>query len=298
MTLCDELRSSGRKWAAAALEAYGADKPDHDFAVHHMAVAVEHISKAYLCSITAVLLIGDRPNVEDLLILAGHGDRTNRQYADIKTIGGSDAIARAERLLGKQPSDPESLRQLRETRNGITHLAQGASPSQFRRLLAVGIDFINALLSEMKYSPASFWEDHETLATRIAVQAVTDLQLRYENKVRRAQHYFDQRFGAMREPERSQAIAALSSVPFLTHWGMVSPEKCPACGSPAMMSGRDYDDGDGPYFAPRFFGCRVCDLKLRGDELRQAGFKPSSILNDSEEYSESDYGEEEPAGSP
>ena len=44
-----------------------------------------------------------------------------------------------------------------------------------------------------------------------------------------------------------------------------------------VVSGRDYDDGLSPYFDPRFFGCRVCDLRLHGDELRQAGFRASPI---------------------
>lgn len=290
MPLSDKLCTSGLKWAAAALDAYGADRPDYDFTVHHMAVAVEHISKAYLCSITEVLLVGDRPNVDDLLLLTGHGNRTSRQHSEIRTISGSESIARAEKLLGRQPADPEGLRQLRETRNGIAHLAQGTSASQFRSLLAAAINFINELLTEINYPIDEFWGNHVTLASRITSEAVTDLQLRYESKIRKARQSFKQRFRDMRDPERSRVIADLSSVPLLARWGMVSPEKCPACGSPAMVSGRDYDDGFGPYFVPRFFGCRVCELRLEGDELRQAGFRPTSIINESDDADrEPDY---------
>ena len=299
MSLTEELRASSRKWAAASLEAYYAERPDYHFVIHHMAVAVEHISKAYLCSITEVLLIGDKPNVEDLLILGGHSDKTRRGYADLKTVSGSDAIARAEKLLNKQASDPQSLKQLREVRNGVTHLAQGADPAQVRVLLAAAIDFVNDLLDEMDHPRDSFWGEYEEMVNSIALQAVTDLQLRYANKLKRAKANFEQRFGSMREPERSQAITALSSVPVLARWGMVSPEKCPACGSPAMVSGRDYDDGYGAYFSPRFFGCRVCDLRLQGDELSQAGFRPgpvepSPIFGDLFDQDDGEDGDEAP----
>lgn len=284
MSLRDDLRLSGAKWASAALNAYSADKPDHEFAVHHMAVAVEHVSKAYLCSIAEVLLAGERPSVDDLLLLAGRADKTNQQLSDLKTIGGAGAIARAEKLLGEPASDPISLRRLREARNGVAHLGQAMGSSQFRALMAAGIEFVNKLLSEMSQSAESFWSDHKSLADSIVEQAVTDLQLRYESKLQRARQNFEQRFGSMREPHRTQAIAALSSVPLLTRWHMVSPEDCPACGSAAMVSGRDYSEDFGVWFAPKFFGCRVCDLRLLGEELRLAGFESTLIHDDDEEY--------------
>src|SRR5262245_33994752 len=110
MSLQDDLYASARRWAATALIAYATDPPDYDFAVHHMAVAVEHLSKTYLCSISEVLLVGDKPNVDDLLLLAGRGDKTSRQRIDLKTVGGAEAIARAERVLGKRPPNPDALR--------------------------------------------------------------------------------------------------------------------------------------------------------------------------------------------
>lgn len=299
MPLCDELRVSGSRWAAASLEMYTADEPDRDFAVHHMAVAVEHVCKSYLSSITEVLLIEDKPNIGDLLLLAGRGDKTNRQQSDMRTIGGGAAILRAEKLSGKPPADPENLRRLRETRNGITHIGQGLNPATYRALLAAGIDFINQLLGEMGHSPDAFWRDRKSLADQITTAAVTDLRLRYESKIERARRTFARRFGAMRGPERDEAISALSSVPVLTRWFMVSPEKCPACGSPAMVSGRDYSEDFGSFFAPRFFGCRVCDLRLEGEELKLAGFQPISLDDrevDEDYEPDEHYGEEYDGG--
>jgi hypothetical protein len=162
--------------------------PDHDFAIHHMAVAVEHVSKAYLASITEILLIEEKPNIDDVLVLAGRDDKTSRQRSDIRTISGSGAIARTEKLLGKPLVDPENLRRLREIRNGITHLGQKMSPAQCRELLGSGIKFVNDLLKEMNQQPESFWKDHVSLADHIVTETITDIQVRYECKLWRGSY--------------------------------------------------------------------------------------------------------------
>lgn len=285
MTLCDDLRLSGARWASAALQAYSTVPQDYDFAIHHMAVAVEHVSKAYLASITEILLIEERPNIDDILVLAGQEDRTARRRSDIKTISGSGAIARTEKLLGKSSVDAENLRRLRELRNGITHLAQGVDPIHGRQLLSGGVRFINDLLIEMGFELESFWRDRMSLAENIVENAITDVQLRYDAKLLRARETFEARFRSVHGVYRSQALRALSSVPFLTRWALVSSTSCPACGNPAMLSGREYSEDFGTWFTPKFFGCRVCDLQLEGEELRLAGFG-NRFLDEGEEYEE------------
>ena len=53
-----------------------------------------------------------------------------------------------------------------------------------------------------------------------------------------------------------------------------------------MVSGRDYSEDFGTWFAPKFFGCRVCDLRLEGGELKQAGFDMSWLGEEREESEE------------
>jgi hypothetical protein len=290
MPLQHDLYTSAQRWAAAALQAFAADPPDHDFAVHHMAVAVEHVSKSYLCSVTEVLLVGEKPTVDELLLLAGRSDKTNPQRLDLKTIGGAAAINRAEQVLGRRLPNADALRRLREARNGITHLGQGDDPTQARALLAAGIGYINQLLGELDVEPGVFWDSRMPLAVDLLARAVTDLELRYQHKLRRARQLFAQRFARMSEEARTAQIEILAGVPLLARWHMVSPAKCPACGSPAMVSGRDYLEDFGAYFAPRFFGCRVCELQLVEDELKLAGFE-IQFLN---EYDEEQYRDWEP----
>ncbi|MFD7015347.1 hypothetical protein [Streptomyces sp. NPDC059928] len=67
----DELVSSGQRWARVAISAYLEDPPDQDFAIHHMAVAVEHVAKARLAAIALTLLVSSKPSLQDLLVLGG-----------------------------------------------------------------------------------------------------------------------------------------------------------------------------------------------------------------------------------
>jgi hypothetical protein len=104
MSLHELLCGSARRWATTALDAYMEDPPDLDFAVHHMAVAVEHLSKAYLCSVSDVLLVSSSPSLDDLLILAGHEHKTRRPRSSVKTIGGDVALSRVAEMLGRPPA--------------------------------------------------------------------------------------------------------------------------------------------------------------------------------------------------
>lgn len=73
----EHLLISARRWARTAVDAFLEEPIDQDFAVHHMAVAVEHASKAYLASIAPVLLAsGKQPSVDVLLVLSGNEGRT------------------------------------------------------------------------------------------------------------------------------------------------------------------------------------------------------------------------------
>jgi hypothetical protein len=261
------------------LNAYLASPPDHDFAVHHLAVAVEHLSKAYLCSVSEVLLATDKPTFEDLLILSGNEDKANKSRAGLRTIGGDAAISRAERLLGKRAVDADGLRRLRESRNGITHMGLGEDAPATRALLAAGIQYISDLLAALSETTLWFWGEHEPLTRELVEEAVTELQLRYNSKLQRAQALFRRKFDRGTPEDRERAISAMASLPVPSRWFMVATVECPACGSPGVVSGRDHLDEFGAWFSPRHFGCRVCELDLEADELPLADIK-SHRLND------------------
>ncbi|MGW0468478.1 hypothetical protein ACWDX6_24975 [Streptomyces sp. NPDC003027] len=170
-SIYEHLLISARKWARTAVDACLEEPINQDFAVHHMAVAVEHASKAYLASIAPGLLASEKqPSVDDLLVLSGNEDRTKKGRAGLKTIGGEGAILRAAQLLGPEHRAPAKLKELRESRNGITHMGWGQPVTECRELLAAGIEHINALLKALSTEPGGFWGTHLEACTTTGAQ--------------------------------------------------------------------------------------------------------------------------------
>jgi len=286
VTLQDDLTSSAKRWASAALDAYSQTPPDLEFAVHHMAVAVEHLSKAYLCSISEALLIADKPSLDDLLLLAGRPDKTAKRHVDVRTISAEGAIVRAEQLLTTKFPGAQQLKLLRETRNGVTHLGLAADVAATKSLLAAGVQYADLLLAELMQDRSEFWSERSGVVQDLVDQAVDELKLRVREKIRRAKDLFESRFGDLREEVRQNQIAELSKAPVRSKWLLAMPMPCPACGSPALASGREYDEYEvGSWFVPRFFGCRVCELRLAEDELEEAGIE-HIVYGNHEQYDE------------
>jgi hypothetical protein len=204
VALSDDLVESAQRWAAAALDAYSSGPQTFDFAVHHMAIAVEHQAKAFLCSISGALL-ADKLDVDDLVLLTGNQDRVvSRRLADVKTISASAAHDRVAKLR-RQKGAADALGELREARNGITHLGAWEA-RDVRRILAAGITYIDDLLADADRDRADFWGRYATLAAGLVDQAKDEAELRYENKLDRARRRFEERFGGMPEEERATAI--------------------------------------------------------------------------------------------
>ncbi|MGW4781539.1 hypothetical protein ACWEPA_33400 [Streptomyces filamentosus] len=277
----DELVRSAQRWARTALDAYVQDPVDQDFAVHHMAVAVEHLAKACLASITLTLLANDKPSVEDLLVLGGQEDRIEKGRAGLRTVGGAEAVTRLGKVQNVKP--PAQLAALRDARNGITHMGWGRASSECRELLAAGVTYIDSLLPALEKESRWFWEKHYETCKNLVEKATTELKLRYEAKIRRAKETFAQLTDRMSDSEKAAVVAGLSAAPLPSRWFLHVPTQCPACESPALASGRDKDGEYGDiWFLPRFFGCRVCKLALTGPELEFAGMKAHSLRTEEE----------------
>ncbi|MFD4756908.1 hypothetical protein [Streptomyces sp. NPDC058426] len=277
----DELVHSARRWARTALNAYFEEPLDQDFAVHHMAVAVEHLAKACLASIALTLLADIKPSVEDLLVLGGREDKVQGGRAGLRTVGGSEAVIRLAKVQNVKP--PAKLTTLRDARNGITHMGWGRASSECRELLAAGVTYIDSLLPALAKEPGWFWEDRYEACKNLVEEATSELKLRYEAKIRRAREVFAQLTDRMSDSGKAAVVAGLSAAPLPSRWFLYVPTQCPACESPALVSGRDKDGEYGDiWFLPRFFGCRVCKLTLTGPELRLACMKAHSLRTEEE----------------
>ncbi|MGW6684155.1 hypothetical protein ACWGBO_30315 [[Kitasatospora] papulosa] len=274
------LFNSARRWAETALDAYS-DSDDADFAVHHMAVAVEHLSKSYLASFDDVLLAPDKPSVDDLLILAGHEDRAQKGRAGLRTIGGQEAQTRAEKLLKKKLRHPESVKLLRDSRNGLTHLGWRDPANTCRDLLAAGVMFLDDLLEELPQSAESFWGHHHELSKQLVEASVSELHIRYTARVRQAKERYERRLPHLPQSERTKAFESLASLPMT---GLTMPIPCPACGNLGNVRGREWlGEYHEEWFLPRLFICRVCELEIPRDELELAGITRQRMRDEEED---------------
>ncbi|MFD4142866.1 hypothetical protein [Streptomyces sp. NPDC058572] len=100
------------------------------------------------------------------------------------------------------------------------------------------------------------------------------MQLRYKAKIRRAQATFTKTTERLSDSEKAAVIAGMSAVALPSGWHLRIPARCPACKSPASVSGRDKSGDYGAIWSfPRHFGCRFCGLALTGQELDLAGIE-------------------------
>ncbi|MCX4984552.1 hypothetical protein [Streptomyces sp. NBC_00572] len=265
----DHLFNSARRWAETALDSYSdsAGPDDSDFAIHHMAVAIEHLCKSYLASIDEALLMPNE-RLTDANRLALSDSKTRHKP---HTIGGKIAMERAETRLGKPFQRSDDLVALRDNRNGLTHMGS-ATPSDCRQLLTAGILCVEQLLPAMSRTSESFWGPHHALSEQIVETSIGEQQLRYDMKIRKARKAgsdFTHRLDST--PDREALKASLASAEI---WGLSLPMTCPACNSQGSVRGREWTSGDphdGEWFLPRQFTCLPCGLDLSRDELELAG---------------------------
>ncbi|MFE7245870.1 hypothetical protein [Streptomyces sp. NPDC057580] len=277
----DELVSSAQRWARTAIDAYLEEPADQDFAVHHMAVAVEHLAKACLVSVALTLLANTKPSVQDLLVLGGQEDKVETGRAGLRTVGGAEAVTRLAQVGKGQV--PAQLAALRDARNGITHMGWGRPSNECRELLTAGVTYIDSLLPTLAKEPDWFWESHYEVCKSLVEKTTSELKLRYAAKIRRAKETFAKTTERMSNSEKTAVVASLSAAPLPSRWLLHVPTQCPACESPAFISGRDKSGDHGDiWFFPRYFGCRVCKLTLTGPELDLADMKAQSLRTEEE----------------
>jgi hypothetical protein len=281
------LFDSARRWAHAGLDAYAQQEPDHDFAVHHVAVALEHLAKAYLCSVHPTLIAA--PDFDSLLHLVDQGAHASRPAHRVRTIGMADANQRVRQLLktaysydGNPSNDP-----VLAARNGVAHAGLWP-PEEARRVLALAVRRVDAILAALDRGRESFWGGHADITAKIVDEAIADITLRVEARIRAARERYAERFSSLSQEARQAVISVLaeSSPPFDVNFE-TERYRCRACGNQAWLGGFTETRFDLAYFDtpcgeaakaivvfnPLMFHCSVCDLDLNDDELQQAGIE-------------------------
>ncbi|MDL4815990.1 hypothetical protein [Actinomadura opuntiae] len=296
----DQLLDSAKDYADHALRAYveGQNKR----ALTDAAVSLEHLSKAVLCSIQPVLLVElKNGSFDSLLHLAGEGSRSKKPPKDVRTISGSEAIARVQLVVPGITVPPERIKQLIALRNGVLHAGQ-FDAQDVHQLLAAYVRLGNRLFEELDVSDDARWGDHRTLVESVISETLDEVERDVRRRMVQAKYHFDDLVSKI-PPEQLPSlmnalqVAAGSLIAGKAIGIEVRNTACPVCKHGAasckgwvdiLFSERIEDDlvvaVDREWaMIAEIFVCGVCDLRLHSsDELEAAGLDAFIRLPDYE----------------
>uniref|UniRef100_UPI001C3F5B02 hypothetical protein n=1 Tax=Streptomyces abyssomicinicus TaxID=574929 RepID=UPI001C3F5B02 len=87
--------------------------------------------------------------------------------------------------------------------------------------------------------PDGFWGSHVEACTALVAQATSEMEIRYQAKLRQARERFTENTRSLSKAEVSELVSSLSTLPTAAPWSLSIPAACPACGHTGFASGRD-----------------------------------------------------------
>jgi hypothetical protein len=270
------------------MAAYRRDPPDVEFAVHHLAVALEHLAKAHLAVLHPTLLASADNNLFDtLLVLTGHGARTQ---ARMRTVSLTEACKRVRRVLPAFQISDEELAQLGDARGGIAHVGMW-SRTRVRSLIAIVLARIDVLLESADADLTAWWGEFAEFSKALVDEQANEVALRVNEKIRLASVGVMALTSQMESWDADLPRQVLDAMareePFWGPTQATARTKCPACGTEGWLLGEEvvvegmYDmDGQsvsGRELEVAAFHCGVCRLHLEDWDQITAADLPTAV---------------------
>ncbi|MFE3371232.1 hypothetical protein ACFXOK_16720 [Streptomyces sp. NPDC059173] len=263
----ERLALSSRKWMDAAFAAFSDGPSSEGMAVHHAAVATEHLLKAFLARIHPSLVVEGKDFLS-LLYAAGHGELRQVKGPQVKTIQLGEAYERARVLLPGIPPRPRGPWPLADARNGVAH-AGYHDRDEVIGVFVSCIKVIDPLLVELGIG-ADYWGPHEAMHDKLLQEEGEAARIRLEQKLARSRRIFAERYAHIGDGLRDVVLTTVASLitPSFTNDYSVRAV-CPACSSEGSSDGLVYVDRERwvVSMTPIFFDCAACDLHLEVPEL-------------------------------
>lgn len=294
------LTASAKEWMADAIEALLEDSARK--VVSLAPIALEHLGKATLALRNPALLVPlGNGNETSLLVLTGQGDAKDK--ASLRTIGLTEVLSRAERVLGKCPVSKSDRAKIIGHRNGSIH-AGTVPDNAAREVMATVCRLAQWLLADCDIEPGWFYGDRHSTARMLLDERSCKLEQEVKRAVLAAEERYEAKFGAITDAEDHSDLKAMleARLPQVEERaGLIMhgiDALCPACKATGRLSGPlDIDaEGEAEYegpgevsyhgywvitFMPDEFRCGVCALHLTGqDALSAAGFSVPLELNE------------------
>lgn len=287
----EQLIASAQDFSSRALVAYRDE--DQRAILHNAAIAFEHLSKAYLHSLHATLLMNIKNgNLDSLLFLAGVNKNAPRKTYP-RTISAREALLRVQAVLPSLQSSEKSLSQLVDVRDGQLHVGFLA-PTPTYEVLTAFLRYSNELYDAMEVAKEDRWGEHDEMITNLISVSLTEIERAVHVRITAARQRLDSWIERVPEKERNSVCVArqLAAAPNLGPDEEYETTRCPGCDDQdAYRLGKvelewrvDEESGDfegevdlvGPYllrhFWPQAFLCGVCELRLTTrEEMAAAG---------------------------
>ncbi|MET9954527.1 hypothetical protein ABZ173_33780 [Streptomyces rochei] len=178
-----KLARSSSRWMQLALTTLGRGE-NGDIAVHHAAVASEHLLKAYLASIHPVL-ITEGKDFTSLLHAVGRGSQAPAPITAFRSIGLPDAYGRVAILLPALPVDATEVKAVANARNGVAHSGVHDDTCT-RELITVCIRLADAVLPHVPAaSPDEYWGETKGVRNRLIAAHTSKLRDKIEKRINR-----------------------------------------------------------------------------------------------------------------
>ncbi|MEV1172123.1 hypothetical protein [Nonomuraea sp. NPDC049784] len=299
----DDLLSSARDFADRALTAHLEN--DSKVILFNAAISLEHLCKAYLCSLDPALLMEIKQGQFDsLLHLTGHGSKARKPADTLRTISGREAVTRVKHILPSLSVPDEPISRLINVRDGVVHTGL-LDQRRSREALVAYLRLSNDIFGALDVPAGSRWGSHADLVDALISQVLTEIEQDIKQRIAAARLRVGKLFQGIPEDQKLaishlRQAAVSPPVPDDDEYELLNAT-CPACADPraSLLYEIEYEpevdvegDGQGGYRSyvvgqerilhSLLLECGVCGLRLKDtDELEAAGIE--AILADEEE---------------
>ncbi|MGW6360162.1 hypothetical protein ACWFR5_34605 [Streptomyces sp. NPDC055092] len=282
-----KLARSSSRWMQLALTTLGRGD-DGDIAVHHAAVASEHLLKAYLASVHPVLIAESR-DFSSLLHAVGRGSQAPAPLTAFRSISLPDAYGRVAVLLPALAVDANEVKAVANARNGVAHSGVYEDAAT-RELVTVCIRLADTVLPHLPaVSPEGYWGSTASLRKRLLEAHTSKIRDTIEKRIHRFREAYERdelpqewatdRWPATLEPDWGSDPAGGIRIgsPSAVLWSLrdinraslrrFRPAVCPACRHeslvPMLHKGPEDDDAAASHSTL----CFTCGLYLNAEEI-------------------------------
>lgn len=250
-------------------------------------VAVEHMAKAFLATLSPALIADRNADLDTMLHLTGFGQLAKCGPHEVRTIGAHEACLRCARLVPGFTYSHQTDQALFVARNGGAHLAL-TTDDVARESARIMVRLLEPLIKVLDLDRGDFWKDMESVADTLLDEKTSQISAALEMKVAAAKSRLEVRLAGLGVVERELVLKTLTARTYRPN--DEEPYECPACGQVGVVTCEVQDIGQPEFnyeqvaeddfiyhggFIDQMayagnFDCAACGLDIDYDEMTAA----------------------------